>query len=681
MSASECRSEVLLDSDSDLIVLDNDLQPRIAKAKVTQPANDTEEKKDDESSSEEHSLSANDALAITPMPQAANHLQLAKVQAGMQFISKIPSPYKPALYDCLLCKPLGVKYLYRHTIVGHVLGRRHQQAYYDWAKGKRTDVLLASPQLAAPAVYQKPYVKAPYVKKPYAKAPYVKVPYVKPGYTKPNYVNTRPSFNGYNGWQTPYQRQHAYPDSFDRPFGPPAQQSYPSSCPIQTNYGYSNGYQNGYQNGYPNGGELMYHSNHNDQPYHSIQNDQPYYPNYDEPSYQANNSYISSCYSNQEVSSFYQGDSSYPHQDAFYNSFYPNQEDPSFCRFDSFYQGDCTADAYNEPSFNASPPYQPPERPLTSTGNTENDRLMLTSEDRYLVYKCRRITAPNDELIDSYDHLKVVERLLKEVVAEYNFDLPPIYTEQGVENNVVLERPVRVGLFAKKLSLKADFKLIELVVPCRVLPTVAMLQLIREKLAKKFEQITDETYTALANTGCSAIDVKAPNGLLIRTTLTSNLIRDKAASQRLDRGLDKDSCIHALDALIKMDWYLATVFKHKPIALIIKLCRHLKNREPDSWGAFNNWQLQVLCYDLIRSEFKSQPTPSTAFKCVLSRLAEGYLQTSGISVADPCRTDVLKKENFLRRLDPERRALITESARRFYQLAMNNRWDQILGDD
>lgn len=645
--------EVLQDSDDDVIILGDDFKPKIV-AKLSQPANDVKEgdesngsgeaQQGDESngSGEEQqtAFSANDALAITPRPQIADHTQLRAVQVGMQYISKIESPFKPALYNCSLCKPLGVKYLYRHTIVAHLLGKRHQIAHLKEKNG------LPSVQYTAPTVYRKPYVKP-----------------------RP-YTNTRPSFNGYNGWHVPYQPQHAYPDSFDRPYIPPVHQQCPPSHPYavqnhQSSYPYSNNGDLSYQ---ANNCDPSYYSNHQEFPYYSNYQESPYYSNYEEPSFQANNA-EPAYYPNQADSSFY------PNQ-AISSHCYSNQGDSSLYP----YQGDTQHYAnHGDPPFHANPPvyHQPkPKWPLPN----ESGLLPFAEEDRYLVYISRQITASNDDLMASYDHLKTVERLLKTIVAEYNAELPPLYNARNGEKNRILELPMRVGLFAKKLSLKNDFKLVELVLPCRVLPTVGLLKLLREQLSKKFEQIPNETYTALENIEKSAIDVKSANGLLIRTTLTSNLIRDKAAAQRLDKGLSKDECIHALDAQIKMDWWKATVCKHKPITMIIKLCRHLKDREPSSWGAFNNWQLQVLCYDLIRSEFKCQPTPSMALKCVLGRLADGYLHNSGISVADPCRTDLLKKENFLRRLEPEKKQLITESAREFHQLAMNNRWELIFGD-
>ena len=237
-----------------------------------------------------------------------------------------------------------------------------------------------------------------------------------------------------------------------------------------------------------------------------------------------------------------------------------------------------------------------------------------------------------------------------------------------------------MGLFAKKLSLKDDYKMTELVMVCTVLPTVGLLRLIRDQLEFKLQNIPSETYIVQENPGQSSIDVRSPNGLLIRIMLTSNLIRDKMVALRLDRELNKEACIQALDSMIKFNWFKMHVNKFRPIPLVIKLCRHLAKREPDSWGSLDNWQMQVLCYDIIRGRFDSEPSPAAAFKFVLYSLAGGYLIDSGSCVADPCRTDALHKENFLRRMGAEQKRLITESAGRFNLLAKTNQIEKIFGD-
>ena len=145
---------------------------------------------------------------------------------------------------------------------------------------------------------------------------------------------------------------------------------------------------------------------------------------------------------------------------------------------------------------------------------------------------------------------------------------------------------VRVGLFAKKLSLKDDFKIAEMVCVCAVLPTVELLRLVKDQLALKLQDVPNEQYMVVENLGLTAIDVKAPDGLMIRITLTSDLIHDKVAAQRLDKGLSRDACIRALDGLIKFQWYKVNAAKYRPIAIVIKLCRHLAKREP-VWAAFN----------------------------------------------------------------------------------------------
>lgn len=122
------------------------------------------------------------------------------IQAGMQFMTKIASNWSQSMYKCALCQPHGCKFVFRHLIVSHLLGKKHQSLYKIWLLKKN-----GVPTAALPPIYFGKPKRKPYI--------------------KPEFRNHRPP---YHGWQKVHKPHGSYQSSFHGSFGWPGHQPSPA---------------------------------------------------------------------------------------------------------------------------------------------------------------------------------------------------------------------------------------------------------------------------------------------------------------------------------------------------------------------------------------------------------------------------------------------------------------------
>jgi len=327
----------------------------------------------------------------------------------------------------------------------------------------------------------------------------------------------------------------------------------------------------------------------------------------------------------------------------------------------------------------------------------------FSEEDHHVVEKHQSIFPEREELAIIMEMVQMTERALKSVS-----DTLATALHAGQREMVGV---ARVGDLAKSLLLAGD-RQVELVVMCRLKPTVDLLDTIAGALQPLMAQVSARTgynYKATALHKQSALTVSLEEGdpphytVLVSLTSTQHRAPGQQSGQDEEEELEVDSadeeakeesgengkelvkfketdesekflasiikqgakgkllprkkCLKALAELRHSKWFSAMATPMDSCVEAIRVFRHLARRNP-VFGKLGSWPIELVVERSLASS--TMPlSPSNALLRVFEAISSGLLQEDGPGIKDPCERE---QEDVLGFLTTQEREDITHFA-------------------